>query len=145
MKNLIILHNTPSISKDLQPLYEEAKKYKSAEDMVKNNIYYRWETWWWWNYYSTDFDFARDFTPSGLDSEVKKAHIVPNDILIEKELPSANSEKEISSIINKAKKLWKKAIMVSEWKWQPNSIFVFDKSSIKTESQLRKIREEANR
>lgn len=112
--------------------------------MIKKNIYYRWETWWWWNYYSTDFDFARDFTPSWLDSEVKKAHIVPDDILIEKELPSANSEKEITNTIEKAKKLWKKAIMVSEWKWQPNSVFVFDKSSIKTESQLRKIREEAN-
>ncbi len=135
----------PSIPKDLQPLYDEARKYKSAEEMIKNNIYYRWETWWWWNYYSTDFDFARDFTPSWLESEVKKAHIIPDDILIEKELPSANNEKEISSIINKAKKLWKRAIMVSEGKWQPNSIFVFDKSSIKTESQLRKIREEANK
>lgn len=131
-------------SKDLQPLYEEAKKYRSADEMIKKNIYYRWETWWWWNYYSTDFDFARDFIPSWLDSEVKKAHIVPDDILIEKELPSANSEKEITNTIEKAKKLWKKAIMVSEWKWQPNSVFVFDKSSIKTESQLRKIREEAN-
>ena len=126
-------------------LHKEAKNYYSVQEMLDHTVYYRWETLWWSNYYSTDFEYDKDFTPTWLNSEVKKVHITQSDIFVDKELPSANSELEITSTINKAKKLWKKAIMVSEWKWQPKSIFVFDKSSIKTESQLRTQREQANK
>lgn len=118
-------------SVDLASSIKKAKaEGKTFEEFVEWNTYYRWETWWGWNYYSTDFDFARDFTPSGLDNEVMKKVLMPSDIFKSKELPFAWNVKDIDNAVAQAKKQWKKAILVSEWNWQPNSIFVFDKTAL---------------
>ena len=134
-----------SLDKIDDALLAEARKYKSADEFVEDNILYRWETWWGWNYYSTDFEFARDFTQTGKDSEVIKRWVLKSDIYKKDILPFAWSEDEITKTLSEAKKKWKKAILVSEWKNQPNSVFVFDKTALKTEDQLRKIRDEANK
>jgi len=128
-----------SDTSDITSSIKKAKaEGKTFEEFVEWNTYYRWETWWGWNYYSTDFDFARDFTPSGLDNEVMKKVLMPSDIFKSKELPFAWNVKDIDNAVAQAKKQWKKAILVSEWNWQPNSIFVFDKTALNNgKAQLR--------
>lgn len=86
------------------------------------------------NYFTESKDFAREFTQSGLDSEITKRYIPSNEIYRSDILPSASSEKEITQTIKKAKDNGYKAIEVSEGKDQPNSIFVIDKTILKKET-----------
>lgn len=76
------------------------------------------------SYWSTDKEFARNFTQSGQDKEIKTATINKNEIYIKNPLPQATSEREINSAIEEAKKLGFRAILVDEGKNQPNSIFI---------------------
>lgn len=85
------------------------------------------------NFYSTDKEFARNFTGSGQDHEIQTRAVHPSHVLdLEKQggkLPSANSEQELTQAIAQAKQQGYGAIKVSEGKSQPPSIFVIDPKS----------------
>jgi hypothetical protein len=76
------------------------------------------------HYWSTDREWARQFTHSGLDSEIKELEVTKDNILILNPLPSANSENDISSGIEKAHSGGFIGFLVSEGKDQPNSVFL---------------------
>jgi hypothetical protein len=79
------------------------------------------------HYWSTDREWARQFTHSGLDSEIKELEVTKDNILILDPLPSANSENDINSGIEKAKSGGFIGFLVSEGKDQPNSVFMLRK------------------
>ena len=76
------------------------------------------------HYWSLDREWARQFTFSGLDSEIREIMVDSDMILIMKPLPSANSEDEITMGIEKATRGGYEGFMVSEGMGQPNSIFL---------------------
>lgn len=88
------------------------------------------------NYYTPDKEFARNFTYSGLDSEIKNANVPKNKIYTAEKLPFAGNEMEMNAAIAIAKKGGYKAIRVSEGTGQTPSIFVFDKSLIRDKSTV---------
>ena len=79
------------------------------------------------HYWSLDREWARQFTQSGLDSEIKELEVTKDKILILNPLPSANSESDINSGIEKAKSGGFIGFLVSEGKDQPNSVFMLRK------------------
>lgn len=82
------------------------------------------------NYYTPDREFARNFTRSGRDSEIKEAFVSTADIYTPPKLPLATREAEIDAAISEARAAGKKAIRVDEGAGEPNSIFVFDKTAL---------------
>lgn len=79
------------------------------------------------HYWSTDREWARQFTQSGLDSEIREIEISKDRILVLNPLPSANSESDINTGIEKAKAGGFAGFLVSEGKDQPNSVFLLQK------------------
>jgi len=86
------------------------------------------------NYYSTDREWARQFTQSGQDKEIRSLTIHPDEIYtVPSGLPKAygadipGQPNDIDKAITAAKAAGKKAILVDEGAGQPNSVFVFDK------------------
>jgi hypothetical protein len=76
------------------------------------------------NYYSTDRDFAREFTQSGLDSEIRSIRVPKSDILdLGKDTPFAGNEDEIAAAIKKAMARKAAAFYVSEGANQPRSVY----------------------
>jgi hypothetical protein len=82
------------------------------------------------NFHSTDLEFARNFTQSGLDDEVKQSVIKTSEVYEPDKMPSANNEVELDQAISEAKEKGFKAVRVSEGLNQPNSVFVFDDSAL---------------
>lgn len=78
-------------------------------------------------FFSTDKEFAREFTQSGQDKEIETITINQSDIFKKEILPSANNEAEIDTAIKEAKDAGFKAVLVDEGKGQPNSVFLIDK------------------
>ena len=80
-------------------------------------------------YFSTDREFARNFTRSGQDSEIEERDIDPAEIYEAKELPFAGDEGAMDAAIAAAKAGGFKALRVDEGEGQPRSVFMLDDAS----------------
>jgi hypothetical protein len=89
------------------------------------------------NFYSVDREFARQFTRSGLDKEVKSADIKTSDIFEPSPHVYAGDDVAVDRAIEQAKAGGFKAVRLSEHRGsapggkEPASIFVFDKSALR--------------
>lgn len=81
-------------------------------------------------YYTQDREFAREFTLSGQDREIRRRYIPETDIYESDTLPFAGDVDAIDSAIAEAELQGKKAIKVSEGEGQSPSIFVIDDSAL---------------
>jgi len=80
-------------------------------------------------YFTPDREWARQFTQSGRDHEIRQIQIDPNLIYHAPVLPKAyGNDDTFDQVIDAAKQQGKKAIWVDEGHGQPNSVFIFDKS-----------------
>lgn len=148
--------DTPIIPKDLKPLYDEAKKYKSADEFVdslpvwgkEGRSIWRWE----WYYLatrnkplSTNIEEINNRFWWVLPKEIKLYRwvkwnniiywVVPWDYLTTNK-SYANNFWELQEYTISSNDL-------SFWKWNNDYVYIWWVD--KTESQLRKIREEANK
>lgn len=76
------------------------------------------------NYWTTDKEWARNFTQSGLDKEIRVKSFLEESIYVADKLPFAANENEIDNTILEAKKKGFKAILVNEGVGQPNSVLM---------------------
>jgi hypothetical protein len=76
------------------------------------------------HYWSTDKEFARQFTQSGLDKEIITKLVDTNTILVLTPLPRATDEAEVDNALKIAISKGYKGFRVDEGKGQPNSIFM---------------------
>lgn len=76
------------------------------------------------HYWSTDREWARQFTQSGLDSEIKEKVVLERDIMVLNPLPHATDEAQISNAAKMAMNAGYKGFKVDEGKGQPNSVFM---------------------
>ena len=81
-------------------------------------------------HYSTDREFAQQFTQRGLDSEVKTARVRQEDIFVPKESVYAGDVEAMDKAIQEAKNLGFKGVRLTEGVGQPDSIFIFNRSAI---------------
>lgn len=102
------------------------KIYKIAKKPSKNIILYRGESVHnkGGKYWTPDKEWARQFTQSGLDSEIRSVSLSESLIYVSDRLPMATSENEINEAIKKAKELGFKAILVDEGIKEPNSVLI---------------------
>jgi hypothetical protein len=77
------------------------------------------------HYFSTDKEFARQFTQSGQDKEIKTIVVDENIIFKKDPLPKAYGfdDTDMDIAIEEAKRMGFKAIWVDEGEGQPNSVF----------------------
>jgi len=80
------------------------------------------------HYYSTDKEWARQFTQSGRDSEIITKSVPINKILKLDPLPSANNETQFDMAMEKAKEKNYPAVWMDEGSTEPNSVFVLNKN-----------------
>jgi len=78
------------------------------------------------NYYSTDKEYAREFTRLMSDKEIKQLKVPKSAIYEPKDLPFAGNEKQLTQAISEAKSKGFNAVRVAEGVNQPNSVFVID-------------------
>ena len=78
--------------------------------------------------YSTDHEFARQFTQSGLDKEIQTRKIHKSHVLDKSDVYAGD---DIEPHLENAKKQGYKAVRFHEGSDQPHSIYVFDHSSLK--------------
>jgi len=78
------------------------------------------------HYFTTDAEWARQFTQSGLESEVQTIKLKTSEIYRAPVLPKAfgTNESDIDNAIRAAKAKGFKAIWVNEGQGQPNSVFL---------------------
>jgi len=81
-------------------------------------------------YYSVDREFARQFTQTGQDKEVKERKIDLNAIYDARQegkpLPSANNEADFENAMRRAAELGYSAFRLTEGPNQPDSIYIMD-------------------
>lgn len=75
-------------------------------------------------YWTTDREWARQFTQSGQDKEVRKLSVPENWIYRADPLPEAVNEDQLSQTLAEAKRLGFKAIWVNEGLNEPNSVLM---------------------
>lgn len=85
-------------------------------------------------FYSEDQEFARQFTQSGQDHEIKRSYIDPQDIYTPTELPYAGDPDVVDAAVKEARSQGYKAVRLSEGTGQPPSIYVFNKTALKSNS-----------
>jgi hypothetical protein len=119
------------------PLVEEAKKYKTAEEFVKANTYYRGQDYQGelGNFFTTNKKDAQQYA-----TKVHEIQVAPEDIYKPDVIPKATSS-QIDNAIGEAERKGFKAMWVDESKVTGSpqgelSLFVFDKKGIKTKKQL---------
>src|SRR5690554_890539 len=83
------------------------------------------------NYFTTDPEWARQFTQSGQDKEILQADIDPRMIYRPNPLPHAVDEDEVNASIETAKAKGFAAVWIDEGTREPNSIFVFRKGKLR--------------
>jgi len=83
-------------------------------------------------FYTTDKEWARQFTQSGLEKEVKPFLVDSSQIYSKEILPLATNEESLDEGIQEAKENGFKALWVNEGINEPNSIYVLDKSILKS-------------
>lgn len=75
-------------------------------------------------YYTTDKEWARQFTQSGRDSEIVSIHYNPDNIYAKIPMPHATSEKEFDEAMKEAIEKGFKAFMLDEGMGQPHSVYI---------------------
>lgn len=75
-------------------------------------------------YWTTDREWARQFTQSGQDKEVRKLSVPENWIYRADPLPEAVNEDQLGQTLAEAKRLGFKAIWVNEGLNEPNSVLM---------------------
>lgn len=83
------------------------------------------------NYFTTNPEWARQFTQSGQDKEIFQVEIDPAIILKPSPLPQATNDKEVNAAIEQAKAKGFAAVWVDEGVDEPNSIFVIRKGKLR--------------
>lgn len=83
------------------------------------------------NYFTTDPEWARNFTQSGQDKEILQVDIDPSNIYRQEPLPMATDEEQVNAAIAIARQKGFSAIWVDEGHNEPNSIFVFRKGKLR--------------
>ena len=78
-------------------------------------------------YYSTDREFARQFTQSGQDKEIQTRKIHKKHIMNKSDVYAGE---DIEPHLKEAKQKGYKAVRFNEGKNQPDSIYVFDHSGL---------------
>ena len=135
VKEVAVEAEMPEVSPEIEEKAQEAGKYNSTEEFVNKNIFFRGEDFGKdGNFFTKSREFAQEFAGTKPLSEVG---IPEQNIYRAKELPDAT--KDFSKVIQEAKGKGFKALYISEGKpfGKPiESVFVFDKSVIKTKSQL---------
>lgn len=76
------------------------------------------------SYYSTDKEWARQFTQSGRDSEIVTINFNSDDIYVKEPLPHATSDIEFDEAMEEAKEKGLKAFMLDEGIGEPRSVYV---------------------
>lgn len=75
-------------------------------------------------YWTTDKEWARQFTQSGLDSEVKSIRL-PSEVIFRNDpLPSAVNADELDGVEQIAKKKGFRAFWVDEGHGEPSSVYI---------------------
>lgn len=82
-------------------------------------------------YFTTNKEWAQNFTQSGRENEIIVAKIDPKVIYTDTPLPEATNEKMLEKTIEVAKNQGYKAIWVDEGIREPHSVFILDSSVIK--------------
>ena len=82
-------------------------------------------------FFTTDKEFARNFTQSGQDHEIVVAEINSKMIYKQNPLPMASSENEFDECMSIAKNKGYSAFWLNEGQRQPPSIFVFNMAALK--------------
>lgn len=75
-------------------------------------------------YWTTDKEWTRQFTQSGLDKEIRRISFPEEQVYASGTLPMATNPEEIDKAILEAKKGGFKAILVNEGAGQPNSVLM---------------------
>lgn len=88
------------------------------------------------NFWTQDKEFARQFTQSGRDTEIKVRYINKKNIYMDSANVYAGNPDEVDKVIEIAKSLGFKAVLLNEGHGEPNSIFVFDRTALKFSSRL---------
>ena len=91
------------------------------------------------NYWSTDKDFARQFTQTGRESEVMSGSFRKDAVYEASTIPSAVQGNELEDAISEAKDKGYNALLVDEGADEPNSIFVINpkKTCSRTEGETK--------
>lgn len=83
------------------------------------------------NFWSPQKEFARQFTQSGQDKEIKTRYISSNAIYRPSEPVYAGDPDAIDIVVEIARESGYKAVWLDEGRNEPDSIFVFDRSALK--------------
>jgi len=83
------------------------------------------------NFYTPEKEWARQFTQSGLDKEIRSANIDEKLIFNPKTPVYAGDPDAVDAAIAKARESGYKAVRLDEGKNEPMSVFVFNKTAIK--------------
>lgn len=81
-------------------------------------------------FWTTDFEFAKQFTQSGLDNEVLTRYIFPGDIYKKSENVYAGNMDAVDQCVKEAMADDYKALWLDEGAGQPKSIYVFDRTAL---------------
>jgi len=82
------------------------------------------------NFWTTDKEWARQFTQSGRDQEIKTRFIYPGDIYKKSADVYAGNPDAVDAAIDAAKAEGYKAVMLDEGPREPKSIYIFDKTAL---------------
>jgi GNAT superfamily N-acetyltransferase len=93
------------------------------------------------SYWSPSAEWAKQFTQTGRIEEVKKAFIKSDDIYTAKELPYAGNPDAIDKAVAHAKNKGFKAVRLSEGPNEPQSVYVFDQTALKSVSAMEGVME----
>lgn len=93
------------------------------------------------SYWSPSAEWAKQFTQTGRIEEVKKAFIKSDDIYTAKELPYAGNPDAIDKAVTHAKNKGFKAVRLSEGPNEPQSVYVFDQTALKSVSAMEGVME----
>ncbi|KKQ36822.1 MAG: hypothetical protein US53_C0036G0014 [Candidatus Woesebacteria bacterium GW2011_GWA1_37_7] len=87
-------------------------------------------------YWTPNMEWARQFTQSGRDQEIKQAFIKTSDIYTLDDLPYAGDSDAVEEAVRIAKNKGFKAVRLDEGDNEPNSIYVFDEIALKSQHYL---------
>jgi GNAT superfamily N-acetyltransferase len=87
-------------------------------------------------YWSPDKDFARQFTHSGLESELKKNTIQASDVYTPNQPVYGGDPDAIDFAVAEARGKGFKAVRLSEGQGEPDSIYVFERSALRNRSRF---------
>ncbi len=86
-------------------------------------------------FFTTDKEWARNFTQSGQDSEIRIGKIDPKVIYQKDPLPEATDEKQVDVALEEAKAAGYLAIWLNEGRNEPPGILVIDMKAVKIHKQ----------